>query len=274
MAVTDTTRRALRAREAPGSGARPAPPVYFLLHMPRTGGNTIAAHLRAHLGDQVCAVSRPGPLDMLGGRRFCLDGGLDFSRVRAVTGHYLGRSLEQSFPGREIRRTLLLRDPIGFHVSYYNHRMMFSLSRGGSTCDFERHFRMQPRDLVPLLLLWHWLEMPIRAFPATSDADKYELLSESLTGFWFVGSHEDGDGLLAALAADLGIPTGARRKNTTSEWRKRVSWRPLRVEDLSVPTREAILAKNPIHNALWHDWRNARFAVAPPASRAGSFPSP
>jgi energy-converting hydrogenase Eha subunit B len=34
-----------------------ASPVYFLLHMPRTGGNTIAAHLKAHLGDRVCAAA-------------------------------------------------------------------------------------------------------------------------------------------------------------------------------------------------------------------------
>ena len=55
-----------------------------------------------------------------------------------VTGHYLGRSLERRFPGGD-PPDLLLRDPIGFHVSYYNHRMMFSLSRGAPTCGFARH---------------------------------------------------------------------------------------------------------------------------------------
>ncbi len=212
MAVLDTTRRTLRSAEASAARAETASPVYFMLHMPRTGGNTIAAHLKAHLGDQVCAALRPAPLEMLGECRFRLDEGSDFRQVHAVTGHYLGRSLERRFPGREIRRTLLLRDPVGFHVSYYNHRMMFSLSRGGPTCDFERHLRVQPRDLVPLLLLWYWLEMPLRTFLTTGDARKYELLNEALSGFWFVGSYEDGDRLLAAVARDLGIPTDCAAK--------------------------------------------------------------
>jgi tetratricopeptide (TPR) repeat protein len=169
---------------------------------------------------------------------------------------------------------LLLRDPIGFHVSYYNHRMMFSLSRGGPTCGFEQHLRVQPRDLVPLMLLLHWLEMPLHTILATGDARKYALLNESLTGFWFVGSYEDGDRLLEAVAADLGIPTRAVRKNTTSEWRNRAAWRPLREEDLSDATRRAILAKNPIHDALWHGWRDAGFDTAavslPPWRKGGA----
>ena len=222
MAVTDITHRALHSGEPPAARAETASPVYFLLHMPRTGGNTIAAHLKAHLGDQVRAALRPAPHNMLGKRRFRLDEEPDFRQVRALTGHYLGRSLERRFPGREIHRILLLRDPIGFHVSYYNHRMMFSLSRGGSTCDFERHLRAQPRDLLPLLLLWYWLEMPLRTFLTTGDARKYELLNKSLSGFWFVGSYEDGDRLLAAVACGLGIPTNAPRRNTRAEWRRRV----------------------------------------------------
>ena len=209
---------------------------------------------------------------MLGHPRCVLDHTPDFHRVRAVTGHYLGRSLERRFPGREIRRTLLLRDPIGFHVSYYNHRMMFSLSRGGPTCDFEQHFRAQPRDLMTLLLLWYWLELPLHTFLATSDARKYELLNESLAGFWFVGSYEHGNRLLSAIAINLGIPTAATRKNTTLGWRKRIAWQPLRAEDLSPNMREAVLAQNPIHDALWQGWRHAGFETVgrvPPLLRGG-----
>lgn len=236
---------------------------YFLLHVPRTGGNTIAAHLQAHLGQGFWSPGRPSALAMLGGgRRHRLDDAPDFAPVRAVSGHYLGRSLERRFPGREIRRTLLLRDPVGFHVSYYNHRMMFSLSRGGPVCDFDRHLRAQPRDLVALLLLWYWLELPLARLLATGDEQKYRLLNGALTGFWFVGSHHDGDRLLAAIAADLGLPPVATRRNTTLEWRKRVSWEPLRADDLPPATREMILAHNPIHDALWRSWRDAGFAAA------------
>ena len=238
-------------------------PAYFLLHMPRTGGNTIAAHLQAHLGNGFWSPGRPSALAMLGGgRRHRLDGAPDFARVRAVSGHYLGRSLEHRFPGREIRRTLLLRDPVGFHVSYYNHRMMFSLSRGGSVCDFDSHLRLQPRDLTALLLLWYWLELPLARLLATRDNQKYQLLNDALAGFWFVGGHHDGDRLLAAIAADLGLPPVATRRNTTQEWHRRVGWQPLRADDIPPATREAILAHNPIHDALWRNWRDAGFAPA------------
>lgn len=273
MTLTEATHRTRRAEELSASRGDAAPPVYFLLHLLRTGGNTILAHLKAHLGEQVCTTVRPGPLEMLGRRRARVYGAPDFRHVRAITGHYLGRSLERHFPGREIRRTVLLRDPVGFHVSYYNYMMMFSLSRGGPTCGFEQHLRAQPRDMVPLMLLLHWLEMPLRTILATGDARKYDLLSESLAGFWFVGSYEDGDRLLAAVSADLGIPTRAVRKNSTAEWRSRVAWQPLREEDLSDAARRAILAKNPIHEALWRNWRDAGFEVARHASRVGSFPS-
>lgn len=255
MTLRDSGRAPLRA-------ADPTAAVHVLLHMPRTGGNTIAAHLRAHLKDGLWMPSRPSGLGWLGRRRYRLDHVPDFGRVRAITGHYIGRSLERRFAGRPIRRTLLLRDPVGFHVSYYNHRMMFSLSRGGPTCGFEQHLRAQPRDLVAILLLWYWLELPLARMLATGDARKYALLNEALADFWFVGSYEQGDRLLAALAADLAIPPAASRRNTTEEWLKRVAWRPLRREELSPAMCDAILARNPIHDALWHSWRDAGFDTA------------
>src|SRR3954471_17259289 len=102
VAITDAAYRAPPSGETPGSEEDTAPPVYFLLLMPRTGGTTITAHLKAHLGDRICATVRPSPLEMLGRRRVRIYGAPDFRHVRAVTGHYLGRSLEQRFPGREI----------------------------------------------------------------------------------------------------------------------------------------------------------------------------
>lgn len=236
--------------------------VYFLLHVPRAAGNTIEAHLQAHLGEQLWSPLRPSAMAMLGRSRYRLDKTPDPQRVRAVAGHYIGRSLERHFPGRQIRRTLLLRDPIGFHVSYYNHRMMFSLSRGGSTCAFEQHLCAQPRDLIAILLLWYWLELPLATLLWTSDERKYELLNEALGGFWFVGSYRDCDRLIAAIAADLDVPPVAPPRNTTLQWQKRVNWQPLRADELPASTRAAILARNPIHDALWHSWRNAGFGTA------------
>jgi tetratricopeptide (TPR) repeat protein len=237
-------------------------PVYFLLHMPRTAGNTIATHLKAHLGEQVWSPVQPSALTMLNRGNDYLGNAPDIRQVRFETGHQLRRSFEKHFPGRDVRRTLLLRDPVGFHLSYYNHRMMFLLSRGGGTCSFDRHFRAQPRDLLPLILLWYWLGLPLATMLSTGDARKYELLNEAIAGFWFVGSYRDCDRLLAALAAELDIPAAAPPRNTTEQWRKRVDWRPLQVDDLSPAMRQAILARNPVHEALWQSWQDAGFNAA------------
>ena len=239
-----------------------ASPVYFLLHMPRTAGNTIAAHLRLHLREQVWSPAPPSPVALLRRGSDYLRNAPDLGQVRVVTGHHLRRSFERHFSGRIIRRTLLLRDPISFHVSYYNHRMMFLLSRGGQTCGFGHHFAKQPRDLIAQILLWHWLELSPLTMLSTGDEEKYRLLNEALAGFWFVGSYHDCDRLLAAVAQDLGIPASAPRRNTTDQWQKRVDWQPLRVADLTPPMRDLILERNPVHEALWQSWRHAAFDAA------------
>ena len=241
---------------------RSAKPVYFLLHMPRTAGNTIATHLKAHLAEQVWSPLQPSGFTVLSRGNDYLRNAPDFRQVRVVTGHHLRRSFEKHFPGREIRRTLLLRDPVGFHLSYYNHRMMFLLSRGGRTCSFDRHFRAQPRDLLPLILLWYWLELPLAAMLSTGDARKYELLNEAIARFWFVGSYTDCDRLLAAVAEDLAVPAAAPRRNATAQWQQRVDWQPLHADDLATSMRETILARNPIHEVLWQSWRHAGFDAA------------
>jgi len=256
----------LSSENAPYPSA--AAPVYFLLHMPRTAGNTIAAHLKAHLGEGLWSPLQPSALTVLSRGKDYLKNAPDLRQVRVVTGHHLRRSFEKHFTGRDIRRTLLLRDPVGFHLSYYNHRMMFLLSRGGRACSFDRHFRAQPRDLLALILLWYWLELPLSTMLSSSDARKYELLNEAIAGFWFVGSYTDCDRLLAVVAADLGVPAAAPPRNTTEQWRRRVDWRPLQVDDLTPSMREMILARNPVHEALWQSWRHAGRGAAGVVPRA------
>lgn len=241
----------------------PHSPVYFLVHAPKAAGTTIEEHLQRHLAkERLWMPSPPSTIAMLRGQRYGLDDIPDLRQVRALTGHWIGRSLERHFRGREIRRTLLLRDPIGCHVSFYNYRMMVALSRGRPTCSFDRHLRALPRDLVAIFLLWQWLELPRATLLTTGDERKYELLNEALAGFWFVGAYDDCDRLIAEIAADLEVSPVAQRSNTSLYWQKRVDWQPLRADDLPASTRAAILSRNPIHDALWHSWREAGFEAA------------
>jgi tetratricopeptide (TPR) repeat protein len=237
--------------------ASPSAPVYFLLHIPKTAGQTIQLHLAEH-----CA---PGvfwqPRRRLWPRRPAGDMPADSSRVRAVSGHDVARSLEARFPGREIRRVVLLRDPIGLQLSLYNYRMMNYLAKGQGTYGFAVHLQSLPRDYMAHLLLGRWLELPWPVVMALGARRKYEILNRMLAEFWFVGAYTDCDRVIAAIAPDLGVPPKAAPRNTAAEWERRVEWRPLTEADLTPAARAAILARNPIDAALWENWRGAGFAI-------------
>jgi hypothetical protein len=83
-----------------------------------------------------------------------------FGRARVISGHEISRSLEQLYPRREIRRIVLLRDPLHQQISPYNWRMMDYLAKGLATYSFELHLRAQPRDYIAHFLLSRWPEIP------------------------------------------------------------------------------------------------------------------
>ena len=232
-------------------------PVYFILHIPKTAGQTIQLHLAEHCAPGIFWQPRHRYWPP---RRF---GGVpaDLSLVRAVSGHDVARSLEARFPGREIRRVVLLRDPVGLQLSLYNYRMMNYLAKGLGTYGFALHLDSLPRDYIAHLLLSRWLGLPWPAVMAIGAARKVEILNRMLAGFWFVGAHTDCDRVIAAIAPDLGVPAKAAPRNTSAEWAKRVEWRPLTEADLTPAARTAILARNPIDAALWENWREAGFAA-------------
>ncbi len=247
-----------RAVREPGD---PSFPVYFILHVPKTAGQTI----QQHLGDHCVPGTLWGPdqeprLQALSGRRYNPGSLPDANRIRAVFGHNLGRSLEKHFPNREIRRVVLLRDPVSLQISLYNHRMMVHLTKGLGTYSFDRHLKALPRDFIAHRLLARWLEIPWPALMMMTDREKYAALHRALSGFWFVGAHTDCDRVIAAIAGDLGLPAAARRRNTAGDWQNRVAWHSLRAGELSPRTREAILVNNPLDQALWENWREAGFS--------------
>src|SRR5271167_3987479 len=117
---------------------RPEAPVYFLLHIPKTAGQTIQLHLADHCAPGVFWQSRRR---LRAGRRARSGGLPDFERARVISGHHVTRALEASFPGREIRRIVLLRDPLQLQVSFYNWQMMDNLAKGLGSYGFELHLR-------------------------------------------------------------------------------------------------------------------------------------
>ena len=243
--------------------ADPNSPVYFILHIPKTAGQTIQHHLADHCPPGVFWGPHQAPrLQTLSGRRYDPASLPEAPRIRAVFGHNLGRSLEKYFPDREIRRVILLRDPISLHLSLYNHRMMVHRAKGLGTYSFDLHLKALPRDFIAHRILARWLEIPWPVLMAIADQQKYATLNRALSQFWFVGSYTDCDRLIAAISRDLGLPAAVRRRNTTAEWERRVNWQPKKAAELSPATREEVLANNRLDQTLWKSWAPAGFGPA------------
>ncbi len=234
-------------------------PVYFLLHVPKTAGQTIQMHLAEHCAPGVFWQSRG---KLRAGRRAGPDDLPDFDRARIISGHHIARSLEASFPGREVRRIVLLREPLQLQISLYNWQMMDNLAKGLGTHSFDWHLRASPRDFIAHFLLSRWLEIPWPRLMAMTDAQKYAILNEMLAAFWFVGGPADCDLVVEALGSELGVPPVAPRRNTSAELQGRTGWPLLTAEALPPATRNTFRAHNRLDHALWEDWRAAGFDTA------------
>jgi tetratricopeptide (TPR) repeat protein len=234
-------------------------PIYCLLHIPKTAGQTIQVHLAEHCAPGVFWQSqrrlRPG-------RRASAQDFPDIDRARVISGHHIGRSLERYFPGREVRRIVLLRDPLQMQLSFYNWKMMDHLAKGWGTYSFSLHLRALPRNFMTHFLLSRWVELSQPKLMAMSDTRKYQILNRALAGFWFVGAHSDCDRVIAAIGADLRVPPMAAPRNTSAEAQAHTGWRLVTAQSLSPSMRAAIRAKNPLDYALWESWGAAGFEPA------------
>ena len=234
-------------------------PVYFLLHIPKTAGQTIQVHLAEHCAPGAFWQSQRR---LRLGRPAAAQDFPDFDRARVISGHHIGRSLERYFPGRAIRRIVLLRDPLQMQLSFYNWKMMDHLAKGWGTYSFSLHLRALPRNFMTHFLLSRWVELSQLKLMAMSDTRKYQILNRALASFWFVGAHSDCNRVIAAIGADLGVPPMAAPRNTSAEAQAHTGWRLVTAQSLSPSVRAALRAKNALDYALWESWGAAGFEAA------------
>lgn len=226
--------------------------VHFVLHVPKCAGMTVDAHFRAALGPAFLRAPRwKNPLRVLAGERHALRA--DDPRLpelRLVTGHSLGVSLKRLFPEAEIRESVLLRDPVGFHLSLYNFRAaQHAAAAGPRPPDFAGWYGVQRRNPVSRFLLNHYFELRFPALYRLSARDRLAFLEARFRDFWFVGDVRQADTLIAGLARELGVAGRAERRNVTTA--------PAITEaSLDPGLRARILAENPLDLALWARWKD------------------
>jgi hypothetical protein len=176
------------------------------------------------------------------------------NEIKAVSGHFIGRSIEGNFRGRLIKRVILLRKPADLLLSWYNFRMMRYISAGLAPYPFSLHLRSLSPDPVAHFLLERWLELPLWTIMAMPTAKKAELLDEALARFDFIGDIGDCDRLVELISQDLHIESGAEPENTQEAWQERVSWRPVREEDLGDETKSMLAELTALDDYLWRRW--------------------
>lgn len=223
-------------------------PVYFLIHLPKNAGQTIASHLAQHCD---------GYLEP---RRHDRSLGIAAPQVRALSGHWLNQAMESPFAGREIRRTVLFRDPVGLHHSLYNYRMMNYLAKGLGTYSFDLHLASTPRNYQAYCLLTRWLGVRPAEVLCMSEDRQFERLDRMLEDFWFVGDYRDCDRLIAAIAPDLGVPSAAPPRNERRQWAEIVRWQPTLLDERS---ERAVRDASAVDQALWERWTQRREHAAP-----------
>lgn len=251
----------------------PPNPVYLLPHVPKCAGSTVEIHLRDHLEDGFWSPgkrSRHLPINFLR-RKFDATPPAAPEEIVAVSGHWVGRSVERLFPGRQLWRGVLLREPAALVLSWYNYRMMRYSATGRSPYPFALHLRSLPPDPVAHFLLERWLELPWWRLAKLSPGEKCRMLDEMLDRFDFVGDISDCDRLIALLSKRLDIPPVAASINTADSWRALASWEPLRRDRLSPEDAAELRRRTRLDDYLWRRWALRETAIPPAADQVAPF---
>lgn len=240
--------------------------VHFILHVPRSAGTTVERHFEAHLGDRFRYPPRWGSLlrNIVGNRYPHLDAD-DLAGVDVLSGHSLSTSLRHKFPGAEIRESLLIRDPLSWHLSLYNLRWTrFREGLGPKPPGFESWYIGQRRNPITRFLLNRYFEFGVPEVYKFSSAGRLAFLEDRLKGFYYVGAHGTVGDLIHGLSAELGIPDAAQHFGKTDV-------ATLTAEQVSDRMHRRIATDNMLDQALFDRWGDRGWAqgdLPPPPALA------
>lgn len=242
-------------------------PVHFFVHVPKCAGRSVELHLEQHLGPRFMYLRRKRGLKRhLSKHIYRIPQRFDPSDIDAMSGHALGQSMAEHFPGRELRQSVLLRDPLSLLVSFYNFRMSRFTHEGWPHVSFEKFYQSRHLNPVSTFLLVNYLETSWSRLIRMTDTEKLERVSERLQDFWFVGDYRQCDRLIATVSAEFRIPDQAPRANV-------LETRLLTVDTVSSSMKTRIAEECALDQALYDAWSMRGFRetpsveVAPPTGR-------
>ncbi|MDQ0473321.1 hypothetical protein [Labrys wisconsinensis] len=239
--------------------ASDAAPVYLCPHVPKCAGSTVIDHMRALPDGRFAMMEKP--------ERRAFDQGAapmlaTLSRARFLTGHYLPHAVARLFEGRPVREIALLRDPVGYFRSFYRfYRRQTRRRDRAEAMDFAFWYRCQRRNPVSHFLLSRYWRVGVLRELLMSEDQAFDLLSERLERFWFVGSYRHCDRLLASLSLAFDLPAEVEDRNVSSD-----------AFTLPAPLEDRIRRENRLDQALYEAFADRLWQGGPVGSRPAALP--
>ena len=238
-------------------------PVFLFCHIPKCAGSTVKQHMWNKAPDRsVSAKRRHGFFRDFGGDYTDLERtglgrtGIDPDKIDFVGGHSLSRSVTKAFPDRPFKPIVLIRDPLSFSVSFYNHRNRGAAKIGRGPVPFELYIKSLPKNPMIRFIMTRYLSIGYPAILRFDSRQRYRIVDETLSEFWFVGSWLHASELVKGLAREMQISDTVDVKNAAHGERLRVGDVPDRLASL-------IRDRNAADQALFERWGDVKWSGRP-----------
>ncbi len=233
-------------------------PVYLFCHVPKCAGTTVKNHVEDSAPERAArAKRRHGFLRDFGGDFTDLErSNIDPERVDFVGGHSLSGSVASVFPDRPARPCVLIRDPLSFVISFYNHRNRGAARAGRGPVPLELYIKSLPKNPICRFLMTRYLGTGYPKILKYDSRQRFAAVDTMLADFWFVGSWRHATEFLTRLSAELDIPDHVKVRNAASGAVLKPSDVP---EDLATRIRTI----NAVDQALFDRWSEAKWSGEP-----------
>lgn len=232
-------------------------PLYFFVHLPKTAGQSVVAHLHGRMRDFDKVAARYSMVDAE--QPDYVDGLLARgSDLRVVHGHRVSRALIERFPDRDTRPVVVLREPVQYLVSLFN----YDHREAGLTPDSPEtlaRFDSWVTEHTDRQARWLVAVYGDKGFPYAFALPEDTLRTETialLRTFWCIGNVVNLSATLKPFFHILGLPA-------TMEGRRNVSGKAYaRLVEITPDLRKRVLALNPVDNEIYWNFATRQGARA------------
>ncbi len=233
-------------------------PVFLFCHIPKCAGSTVKQHMWNEAPERsVSAKRRHGFFRDFGGDYTDISRtGIDANAVDFVGGHALSRSVSKAFPGRPVKPVVLIRDPLSFAVSFYNHRNRQAAREGRGPVAFELYLKSLPKNPMIRFIMTRYLGIGYPQILRFDSRQRFAIVDNTLSDFWFVGSWLHASELIRGLAREMHISDVVDIKNAASGER-------LRADDVTDSIADLVRTRNAADQALFERWGDVKWSGSP-----------